>query len=79
MTTFGLVLILLQEAAEAVEAPPELTAGSIAFMLVAMLAVTSLAVWCFARILGSKEHFDPDGTGPAAPPVEGKVEREGGL
>ena len=79
MTTLGFVLIRLQQAAEAVEPPLELTAGSIAFMLLAMLAVTSLAIWCFARILGSKEHFDPDGTGPAAPPVEGKVEREGGL
>lgn len=62
-------LMLLQAAA-----PLELTAGTVAFMLVSMGAVTALTVWCFSRILKGKRHFDPDGTGPAHSPVQGSVE-----
>lgn len=64
-------LMLLQEAAQA---PLELTAGTVAFMLVSMGAVTALTLWCFSRILKGKRHFDPDGTGPAHSPVPGSVE-----
>ena len=53
----------------------ELDAFSWIFMLTSMGAVTLLTAWCFARILRGKRHFDPDGTGPAHPPVEGRTER----
>ena len=52
----------------------EMDAFSWIFMLACMGAVTILTVWCFARILRGKRHFDPDGTGPAMPPVEGRLE-----
>jgi hypothetical protein len=44
------------------------------FMLASMGAVTAVTIWCFARILRGKAHFDPDGTGPAGPPVKGRLE-----
>ncbi|MEX2583990.1 MAG: hypothetical protein WD766_11985 [Gemmatimonadota bacterium] len=77
MTTSAAAAALLVQVAEGVEAG--LSAFSWSFMLVSMGAVTLLAAWCFARILRGKRHFDPDGTGPARSPVEGKVDREGGV
>ena len=68
-----LALLLLQ----APEVPQSLSTNALIFMLTSMAAVTALAGWCFFRILSGKEHFDPDGTGPAKPPVAGEVEREG--
>lgn len=68
MSVPGLMLL------QAAPAPLELTAGTVAFMLVSMGAVTALTVWCFSRILKGKRHFDPDGTGPAHSPVQGSVE-----
>jgi hypothetical protein len=56
-----------------------LTAGTMTFMILAMGAVTTLTAWCFYRILKGRRHFDPDGTGPAQPPVRGKLEREKGA
>lgn len=64
---------MIQEAA-APEARQGLTAFSWSFMLVSIGAVTALTVWCFARILRRKEHFDPDGTGPARAPVSGSAD-----
>ena len=52
-----------------------LTAFAWTFMLVSMAAVTVFTIWSFARILSGKDHFDPDGTGPASPPVPGRVDR----
>ena len=48
--------------------------GALVFMLTSIAAVTVLTVWCFSRVLGTRKHFDPDGTGPAQPPVPGEVE-----
>ena len=70
----SMLALIAQDAA--VQATPRLTAGTLAFMLLAMTAVTSLTVWCFMRIMRGRRHFDPDGTGPAEPPVRGKLERE---
>jgi len=67
------VVLLLQQADAAARAAQGLTAFSLTFMLASMGAVTTLTVWCFARILRGKRHFDPDGTGPARPPVQGGV------
>jgi hypothetical protein len=53
----------------------EMDAFSWVFMLTSMGAVTALTIWCYARILGGQRHFDPDGTGPAHSPVEGRVEQ----
>lgn len=69
--------ILLQTSAE-LRAGDGLTAFSWTFMLVSMTAVTVLTAWCFIRIMRGKEHFDPDGTGPASPPVPGRLEHEEG-
>lgn len=52
----------------------EMNAFSWIFMLVSMGSVTGLTIWCFWRILRTKEHFDPDGTGPAHSPVQGRVD-----
>lgn len=68
-------LVLLQAARELVADEVRMDPFSWIFMLVSMGAVTLLCVWCFARILRGKEHFDPDGTGPGHPPVEGRAER----
>jgi hypothetical protein len=40
-----------------------------------MGSVLLLTAWCFTRILRGRDHFDPDGTGPARSPVPGEVER----
>jgi hypothetical protein len=69
------LIMLLQEVTEQA-APPaeELTIFALLFMLASMGAVTLLAGWSFARVLRGKRHFDPDGTGPAKPPVPGEAE-----
>jgi heme/copper-type cytochrome/quinol oxidase subunit 2 len=72
----ALALLQTEQAAAAAEG---LTPVSWVFMLMAMGAVIALTSWCFWRISRTREHFDPDGTGPAKPPVEGRVEREGGA
>jgi hypothetical protein len=74
MTGFAMAAVLLQSSAE-LRAGDGLTAFSWTFMLVCMGAVTLLTAWSFNRILRGKEHFDPDGTGPAHAPVPGEVER----
>lgn len=73
------IATIVQAAAAADSAAPGIGGGALAFMLICIGAVTLLTAWCYLKILGDKQHFDPDGTGPAKPPVEGKVEREGGL
>ncbi|MFA6168648.1 MAG: hypothetical protein WC700_18645 [Gemmatimonadaceae bacterium] len=47
---------------------------AIVFWLTSWGCVLGLAGWCFFRILRHKKHHDPDGTGPAAPPVPGAAE-----
>lgn len=71
----AVALALLQAQEQLVAEVVELDTFSWMFMLTSMGAATALAAWCFSRILRGKRHFDPDGTGPAHPPVEGKVER----
>jgi hypothetical protein len=70
-----LALALLQEVTPESRAAAGMDAFSWTFMLGSMAAVSSLTFWCFWRILRGKEHFDPDGTGPAHSPVPGKTER----
>lgn len=63
---------------QVVEPAPAVTGGittyALLFMLISMGAVTLLAAWCFWRILSTKQHFDPDGTGPMHAPVPGEAE-----
>ena len=73
MNVLAMAAMLLQSTVEA-RAADGLTIYSLTFMLVAMGSVTLLAAWCFIRILGGKAHFDPDGTGPARPPVSGSAD-----
>ncbi|HEX3158972.1 MAG TPA: hypothetical protein VHQ45_10675 [Gemmatimonadaceae bacterium] len=47
---------------------------AIIFMAVSWLFVLALTFWSFKRVLGSQKHFDPDGIGPAQPPVKGRTE-----
>lgn len=72
------LVMMLQQAQEHLVADVlEMDAFSWIFMLVSMGSATALTVWCFWRILRAKEHFDPDGTGPAHPPVQGRVDASG--
>lgn len=51
-----------------------MSAGALIFMLASWTFVIGLTVWSFVRILRSQKHFDPDGIGPAQPPVPGRAE-----
>ena len=70
-----LALLVLQVREELVAENLQMDAFAWIFMLVSMGAVTILTIWSFSRILRGKQHFDPDGTGPASPPVKGRVEQ----
>jgi hypothetical protein len=48
-----------------------MSAGAIVFWLASWAFVLGLTGFCFARILRLRRHHDPDGTGPAKPPVAG--------
>lgn len=67
------IVFAIQEAA-APGARQGLTVFSWSFMLLSIGAVTVLTAWCFSRVLGGRAHFDPDGTGPARPPVSGSAD-----
>lgn len=71
------ILALVQALDAAPGVQGGLTAGSLAFMLICMGAVAGLTAWCFSRILSTKDHFDPDGTGPAKTPVRGEKDIPG--
>jgi hypothetical protein len=76
MTMMTLLVLLQAE----VGTPGEgIGPGALAFMLISMGAVALLTAWCFMRIMQTRKHFDPDGTGPARPPVPGEVEDGGGA
>ena len=49
--------------------------GAILFMALSWAFVLSLTGFCFLRILTLRRHHDPDGTGPAKPPLAGSVEK----
>ncbi|HLL85168.1 MAG TPA: hypothetical protein VK420_21035 [Longimicrobium sp.] len=51
-----------------------MTTGSLLFLIISWAFVLGLTVWSFARILSGKKHFDPDGIGPASPPVPGRAD-----
>ena len=53
-----------------------MTIDAIIFMAASWTMVLGLFFWSFRRILTTKAHHDPDGTGPAEPPVPGRAERK---
>jgi hypothetical protein len=68
----------LQTPPPAEAAQPGIGPYALIFMLLSMGAVTALTIWCYWRIMATRRHFDPDGTGPAHAPVPGEVEKGGG-
>lgn len=68
------IIALFQAAVGSSAEPVGMNPVAWVFMLVSMGGVTLLTVWSFARILGNREHFDPDGTGPASSPVPGRYD-----
>jgi hypothetical protein len=71
----GVFLALIQTQPPLAEAQTGIGPYALVFMLTSMGAVTMLTVWCFWRILSTRRHFDPDGTGPAHAPVPGQLEQ----
>jgi hypothetical protein len=51
-----------------------MTPGAVVFMVASWAFVLGLTFWSFYRLLKSEKHFDPDGIGPASPPVPGAAE-----
>jgi hypothetical protein len=51
-----------------------MSTGAAVFMAVAWTFVLGLTFWAFRKILRTEKHFDPDGIGPASPPVPGAAE-----
>ncbi len=46
-----------------------MTSAALLFLIASWAFVLGLMFWCFARILRLQRHHDPDGIGPAQPPV----------
>jgi hypothetical protein len=51
------------------------TVAAVIFMAVSWLLVLGLAAWSYGKVLKNRRHHDPDGIGPASPPVPGARER----
>lgn len=47
-----------------------MTTGAIVFMALSWGGVLGLTFWSFSRLMRDTKHFDPDGIGPASPPVQ---------
>ena len=52
-----------------------MTGAALVFMVLSWIFVLTLTVWSFKRIMGHQAHHDPDGIGPAQPPVPGMTEQ----
>lgn len=48
--------------------------GAIVFLLASWTLVLGLTFWSFWKIMKTQKHFDPDGIGPADPPVPAQAE-----
>ena len=53
-----------------------MTGEAIAFMALSWVFSLGLLSWSYAKILRKKEHHDPDGIGPAQPPVRPSIETD---
>lgn len=47
-----------------------MTTQAIIFMAGSWIFVLGLTFWSFAKLMKDTKHFDPDGIGPASPPVQ---------
>ena len=56
-----------------------MTLPAILFMAASWTFVLGLAAWSYSRLLGNRKHFDPDGIGPAVPPVAGRADPGSGI
>ena len=52
-----------------------MTTAAIFFLAFSWIFVLGLTFWSFKKIMGHQAHFDPDGIGPAQPPVPGLTEQ----
>ena len=50
-----------------------MSTGAMLFMIGSWTFVIGLMSWSFYKLLTLKKHHDPDGIGPAAPPVPSKT------
>ncbi|CAN5842932.1 hypothetical protein BH20GEM3_BH20GEM3_00100 [soil metagenome] len=50
-----------------------MSTGALIFMALSWTFVLGLTGWAYSQILRGKQHFDPDGIGPASPPVPPRV------
>lgn len=55
-----------------------MSTGALIMLILSWTFVLGLMAWSFWRILGAKEHFDPDGIGPQRPPEPGRAESKRG-
>ena len=55
-----------------------MSTGALIFMALSWGFVLGLMTWSFRRILKNPAHFDPDGLGPAAPPIPGEADPTSG-
>ncbi len=53
-----------------------MSTGAIIFMAISWTFVLGLMAWSYRKIMRSKDHFDPDGTGPQKPPIRSKLEKK---
>ena len=53
-----------------------MTGAAIAFMALSWGVSLGLLIWSYSRILRTRKHHDPDGIGPAQPPVRGMTETD---
>jgi len=52
-----------------------MTTGAVLFMAGSWAFALGLTTWSFAKILRHQAHHDPDGIGPAEPPVPPLADR----
>ena len=55
-----------------------MSTAAIVFWLASWAFVLGLTAFCFHRILHLRRHHDPDGIGPAKPPLPGSTDTRTG-
>lgn len=55
-----------------------MSTSAIVFMAGSWAFVLGLTFWAFYKLLQDKQHFDPDGIGPAVPPKPAETEQPKG-
>lgn len=52
-----------------------MSTGAILFMAGSWIFVLGLTFWSFYKLMTLQKHHDPDGIGPAVPPVKARTEK----